>query len=162
MTPSKPTNQQTLLIEKPDRQYEILIGVIPTGQITLMGVRNALTCEPVDSSVIADSDIQGALELLRWAIENDPDTIDDPRPITRLFIEEDARHFEVVVGQKVNHELVPLGIRDAITHDELRDDEMPPMKRFTDAIRMWVWASANDPDSNGVLNINFVESEDSG
>lgn len=162
MTPSQPTDQQTLFIEKGAKQYEILIGET-TDSIVLMGIRDAITREMVDDpSVITPDDVREALDLLQWAFGNDPEVADGPQPITRLFIEEatqsGARQFEVVVGQTKEHQLVPLGIRDAISRGELCEDEMPTMQRFADAVKMWAWASAHDPDNpNGALNINFVD-----
>jgi len=163
MTPSQPTNQQSLFIEKGRRQYEILIGEAENS-IVLMGLRDAITREEVEDPmvIVTPEEVQEALKILEWAFENDPEIVDGPQPVTRLFIEEatqyGARQFEVVVGQTAEHQLVPLGIRDAISLNELNEDEMPPMRRFVDAVKMWAWASAYDPDNpNGALNINFVE-----
>ena len=164
MTPSQPTDQQVLVIEKDDRRYEVLIGQNESdGQVMLvvMGVRDAITRKSVGPGVIDEKDINDAWALLVWAFENDPEIVDGPQPVTRLFIEEGDRHFEVVVGKTKESQLVPLGIRNAINHCDLDEDEMPSMDRFTDAVKMWVWASANDPDNqNEPLNINFVEGDD--
>ena len=163
MTPSQPVEQQTLFIEKNDRRYEVLIGQNVENEqvLVVMGIRDAITEENVEPGVIDESDIKEAWTLLAWAFENDPDIVDGPQPVTRLFIEEGDRHFEVVVGKTKEHQLVPLGIRDAISHNGLDEYEMPSMDRFTDAVKMWAWASANDPDNeNEPLDINFVEGDD--
>jgi len=154
MTPSQPNQQQIMLIEKGDVQYEVLVGVTPTDDIVVMGVRNTITQQEVEdpSSVITESDIRGAFELLEWAFNNDPDVVDGPKPVTRLFMEQGDRHFEVVVGQTKDHELVPLGIRNAISHNELRDDEMPDMSRFVEAVQLWQWA---ERENGTELNINY-------
>jgi len=152
MTPSQPNQQQILLIEKDNVQYEVLVGVMPTDDIVIIGVRDAVTKQKVESSVITESDICNAVEMLEWAFDNDPDIVDGPKPVTRLFLEQADRHYEIVVGQTKERKLVPLGIRNAINHNELCDDEMPDMSRFVEAVRLWQWAESEDGRN---LNINY-------
>lgn len=159
MTPSQPDRQQTLFIEKGTQQYEVLVGLTPTDDMVVMGVRNAITHEGVDPSIIEEADIRGAFAALEWAFANDPDVVDGPQPVTRLFLEEADRHFEVVVGKTKDEKLVPLGIRNAISHNELRDDEMPDMSRFVEAVQLWAWAVREEGKP---LTINVVDEDGTG